>query len=96
MCGADTECGLNCRWLVQVGVLDEVQMLADPGRGWGWTRVLLGMQVRACVLVCELSLPSSLRVDVSGCWWAGRWACRSNISHAYHAWAACLFLLPMA
>ncbi|KAF5838453.1 hypothetical protein DUNSADRAFT_2847 [Dunaliella salina] len=30
----------------EVGVLDEVQMMADPGRGWGWTRVLLGMQAQ--------------------------------------------------
>jgi ATP-dependent RNA helicase SUPV3L1/SUV3 len=27
----------------KVGVLDEVQLLADPTRGWSWTRVLLGL-----------------------------------------------------
>jgi len=31
---------------LQVGVLDEVQMISDSGRGWGWTRVLLGMQAQ--------------------------------------------------
>ncbi len=24
-------------------MLDEVQMLSDPGRGWAWTRALLGL-----------------------------------------------------
>jgi hypothetical protein len=29
--------------VLQVAVLDEVQMLGDRGRGWSWTRVLLGL-----------------------------------------------------
>lgn len=32
-----------CVILLQVAVLDEVQMLGDRGRGWSWTRVLLGL-----------------------------------------------------
>lgn len=30
----------------QVAVLDEVQMLGDRGRGWAWTRALLGLPAR--------------------------------------------------
>jgi ATP-dependent RNA helicase SUPV3L1/SUV3 len=29
-----------------VAVLDEVQMLGDKGRGWAWTRALLGLRAR--------------------------------------------------
>ena len=35
----------------QVCVLDEVQMMADPGRGWGWTRAFLGVPA-ATLHVC--------------------------------------------
>lgn len=28
-----------------VGVIDEIQMIADPRRGWAWTRALLGTRV---------------------------------------------------
>lgn len=28
---------------VEVAVIDEIQMLRDPGRGWAWTRALLGI-----------------------------------------------------
>lgn len=31
---------------VEVGVLDEVQMLSHPERGWAWSRVLLGLPAR--------------------------------------------------
>lgn len=37
-------CSCASAWTVlQVAVLDEVQMLGDKGRGWSWTRVLLGL-----------------------------------------------------
>lgn len=26
-----------------MAVIDEIQMMRDPGRGWAWTRVLLGL-----------------------------------------------------
>lgn len=32
--------------MAQVAVLDEIQMISDPGRGWGWTRALLGLPAR--------------------------------------------------
>lgn len=28
---------------VEVAVIDEIQMIRDPGRGWAWTRALLGI-----------------------------------------------------
>lgn len=31
---------------MQVAVLDEIQMLSDPCRGWGWTRAFLGLPAR--------------------------------------------------
>lgn len=27
----------------EVAIIDEIQMLRDPGRGWAWTRALLGV-----------------------------------------------------
>lgn len=27
----------------EVAVIDEIQMMRDPGRGWAWTRALLGV-----------------------------------------------------
>ena len=38
-----TQCISTCCAVLQVAVLDEVQMLGDKGRGWSWTRVLLGL-----------------------------------------------------
>lgn len=42
---------LNCNiWFstifsfsVEVAVIDEIQMVRDQGRGWAWTRALLGL-----------------------------------------------------
>ena len=34
-----------------MAVLDEIQMISDPGRGWGWTRALLGVPART-IHVC--------------------------------------------
>lgn len=31
---------------VDVAVIDEIQMLRDPGRGWAWTRALLGIPAK--------------------------------------------------
>lgn len=36
---------------VDVGVIDEIQMIADPWRGWAWTRALMGVAARE-VHVC--------------------------------------------
>lgn len=27
----------------EVAVIDEIQMIRDPSRGWAWTRALLGL-----------------------------------------------------
>lgn len=29
--------------LDEVAVIDEIQMIRDPSRGWAWTRALLGL-----------------------------------------------------
>ena len=34
---------INHRCILQVAVIDEIQMLKDPSRGWAWTRALLGI-----------------------------------------------------
>jgi ATP-dependent RNA helicase SUPV3L1/SUV3 len=38
---------------MDVGVIDEIQMIADPSRGWAWTRALLGSRVRELHLCGE-------------------------------------------
>lgn len=54
---------VNLGQAYDVGVIDEIQMMADPSRGWAWTRAVLGSQaselhlcgeVRAVPLVREL------------------------------------------
>ncbi|KAL1955522.1 hypothetical protein VTO42DRAFT_8476 [Malbranchea cinnamomea] len=37
----------------EVGVIDEIQMIADENRGWAWTRALLGSQVHELHLCGE-------------------------------------------
>lgn len=29
----------------EVGIIDEIQLIRDPSRGWAWTRALLGLAV---------------------------------------------------
>jgi ATP-dependent RNA helicase SUPV3L1/SUV3 len=36
-----------------VGVIDEIQMIANPKRGWAWTRAVLGAQVKELHLCGE-------------------------------------------
>ncbi|KAK2848499.1 hypothetical protein FQN49_005663 [Arthroderma sp. PD_2] len=38
---------------MDVGVIDEIQMIADPSRGWAWTRAVLGCQVKELHLCGE-------------------------------------------
>lgn len=38
---------------MDVGVIDEIQMIADPARGWAWTRALLGCQAQELHLCGE-------------------------------------------
>ncbi|KAK1759410.1 mitochondrial ATP-dependent RNA helicase [Echria macrotheca] len=42
---------LNTR--VDVAVIDEIQMIADPDRGWAWTKALLGVQAKEVHLCGE-------------------------------------------
>jgi ATP-dependent RNA helicase SUPV3L1/SUV3 len=36
---------------VEVAVIDEIQMIADPDRGWAWTNALFGIPAKT-VIVC--------------------------------------------
>ena len=58
---------------VEVAVIDEIQMVRDPGRGWAWTRALLGMpadEVHLCGeeaaldLVRKILLPTGDTLEV--------------------------------
>lgn len=40
-----------CSFADEVAVIDEIQMIKDPGRGWAWTRAFLGLvadEVHVC------------------------------------------------
>lgn len=39
--------------MVEVAVIDEIQMLADPDRGWAWTQALLGLPAQEIHLCGE-------------------------------------------
>ena len=54
----------NLGQIYEVGVIDEIQMIADPKRGWAWTRAVLGSraselhlcgEARAVPLIRELA-----------------------------------------
>ncbi|KAL4788701.1 P-loop containing nucleoside triphosphate hydrolase protein [Aspergillus varians] len=56
-----------------VGVIDEIQMIADPKRGWAWTRALLGSratelhlcgEVRAVPLIRELAALTGDKLEI--------------------------------
>jgi len=36
----------------EVAVIDEIQMMRDPQRGWAWTRALLGLQFHSTCMHC--------------------------------------------
>lgn len=40
-------------WSDEVAVIDEIQMIRDPARGWAWTRALLGECVNADGVNCD-------------------------------------------
>lgn len=42
-------CNLN--HAVDVAVIDEIQMIADPARGWAWTQAVVGVPAKKVVLV---------------------------------------------
>ena len=43
--------------VVDVGVIDEIQLLADPSRGWAWTRALFGIPAREACRATHLDPP---------------------------------------
>ncbi|XP_056386282.1 ATP-dependent RNA helicase SUPV3L1, mitochondrial [Hyla sarda] len=64
-------CSVNTPY--EVAVIDEIQMIRDPGRGWAWTRALLGIcaqeihlcgEVAAINLVTELMYTTGEEVEV--------------------------------
>lgn len=47
--------------IVEVAVIDEIQLLRDPTRGWAWTRALLGLaadEIHLCGEYGALSIVS--------------------------------------
>ena len=49
--------------VVDVAVIDEIQMIADPSRGWAWSAAMIGVSARHVVLVgSEEALPFILPV----------------------------------
>ncbi|OOF92601.1 hypothetical protein ASPCADRAFT_174264 [Aspergillus carbonarius ITEM 5010] len=57
----------------EVGVIDEIQMIADPHRGWAWTRAVLGAratelhlcgEVRAVPLIKELAALTGDKLEI--------------------------------
>jgi ATP-dependent RNA helicase SUPV3L1/SUV3 len=64
-------CDLSAR--VAVAVIDEMQLIGDPERGWSWTRALLGLQAdelhltgddSAVDIICSLCAKMNDIVDV--------------------------------
>ncbi|CAF0847154.1 unnamed protein product, partial [Rotaria sordida] len=45
----------NLTNVYEVAVIDEIQMMRDPQRGWAWTRALLGLQAKGIHLCGEKS-----------------------------------------
>lgn len=59
-----------------MAVIDEIQMIRDPARGWAWTRALLGLNAKevhvcgeasAIGLINELAIAAGEEVEVR-CW----------------------------
>ncbi|KAL2809577.1 P-loop containing nucleoside triphosphate hydrolase protein [Aspergillus granulosus] len=57
----------------EVGVIDEIQMIADPSRGWAWTRAVLGSrakelhlcgETRAVPLIRELAALTGDKLEI--------------------------------
>ncbi|KAL3268936.1 hypothetical protein HHI36_008023 [Cryptolaemus montrouzieri] len=45
----------------EVAVIDEIQMIKDPGRGWAWTRALLGIKAEEIHICGEAGTADLLR-----------------------------------
>ena len=49
--------------VIDVAVIDEIQMISDPSRGWAWSQAMIGVSARHVVLVgSEEALPYILPV----------------------------------
>ncbi|EPY15892.1 hypothetical protein STCU_11692 [Strigomonas culicis] len=75
---------------VDVAVIDEVQMIADPERGWAWTRALLGLPGARCTSAARpahsrwCGSSSSTHGSCTGCGWCRTSAwCRCRSAKAY-------------
>lgn len=46
----------------EVAVIDEIQMIRDPSRGWAWTRALLGLYniLRNVIIIIIMFKPKLL------------------------------------
>ncbi|KAM3913397.1 ATP-dependent RNA helicase SUPV3L1, mitochondrial [Leptodactylus fuscus] len=54
-------CSVNTPY--EVAVIDEIQMIRDPGRGWAWTRALLGLcaqEIHVCGEAAAINLVTEL------------------------------------
>lgn len=60
-------------FLDEVAVIDEIQMMKDPQRGWAWTRALLGLmaeEIHLCGeagtidLISQLCLTTNENIEV--------------------------------
>ncbi|XP_072281008.1 ATP-dependent RNA helicase SUPV3L1, mitochondrial [Pyxicephalus adspersus] len=54
-------CSVNTPY--EVAVIDEIQMIRDPGRGWAWTRALLGLcaqEIHICGEAAAIKLVTQL------------------------------------
>lgn len=63
----------NLGQIYEVGVIDEIQMIADPKRGWAWTRAVLGSravelhlcgEARAVHLIRELAALTGDKLEI--------------------------------
>lgn len=66
-------CHILSHFSDEVAVIDEIQMVRDPTRGWAWTRALLGLNAKeihvcgeasAIGLVNELAVAAGEEVEV--------------------------------
>ena len=53
--------------LYHCAVLDEIQMISDPDRGWAWTRVLLGVPAKEIHLCGNETVVDVIREIVEAC-----------------------------
>ncbi|KAK2145127.1 hypothetical protein LSH36_701g02017 [Paralvinella palmiformis] len=58
---------LNVTKPYEVAVIDEIQMLRDPGRGWAWTRALLGacaQEVHVCGEASAIDIVKDIAMEI--------------------------------